>query len=62
MQCRNKMIRISAPSVSFEQREFVANEGETIDITADLVSDPKPTVSWESKKEKNIAKKTDRFS
>ena len=56
------MIRISAPSVSFEQREVVANEGETIDITADLVSDPKPTVSWESKKEKNIAKKTDRFS
>ena len=35
----------------------MATEGETVEITADLVSEPKPTVVWEHKQKKDIAKK-----
>eukprot|EP00116_Pleurobrachia_bachei_P002419 sb/3462681/ len=45
------------PCVSFPVREFVAYEGESVTISADIVSEPKPQVIWENKSKKDLAKK-----
>ena len=53
---------LSAPCVSFEKREYVTTEGETVKLIADIVSEPKPTVVWENKSKRDVAKSKSRFT
>ena len=57
-----KYMLLSAPFITFDKFEFEGYEGESVELYADLIADPKPSVCWQNKKKTDLVKKSERFT